>query len=80
VTTLRILLAAGGVDWRDPAQLAEATELLQGTRAGRVPASLAHRIGVRHRLDERQQARLAARILGLDGSPVRARALVRSLG
>lgn len=77
--TLRILLRAAGVDATKASQFGAASGLLQATRVDGVPARLATRIAERHRMNDRQRHLLALEIAGVDGSPARARALVRAL-
>lgn len=79
VESMRVLLDAAGISWRDPKQLDDATELLQGSPASFVPGELAARIGKRNRLTPRERARLARSIVAVDGRPAAARRLVASL-
>lgn len=79
VDSMRTLLGAAGIAWRDPKQLDEATALLQGRPASLVPAELAARIAKRHRLTGRERARLTRSIVAVDGKPEATRRLVASL-
>lgn len=79
VDTMRVLLGAAGIDWRDPKQLDEATELLQGRPARLVPRELAARIARRNRLGDAERAALVRQVAAVGGSPAAARRLVASL-
>lgn len=80
VDSLRILLGAAGIDWKDPTQVDEAVELLQQRELRDVPAELATRIAKRHRLSPAERVRLERGIRRLDGeTPAAARRLVAKL-
>ncbi len=79
VDSLRILLGAAGVQWKDPKQLDEAQELLQKRELRDVPAELATRIAKRHRLTAVQRIKLERGIRNMSGSPSEARRLVGKL-
>jgi hypothetical protein len=80
VDSLRILLGAAGVDWKDPKQLDDAQELLQDGELRDVPKVLAERIATRNRLNAVQRNRLERGIRRLSGDdPAAARRLVAKL-
>ncbi|MCW2921325.1 MAG: hypothetical protein JWL76_1199 [Thermoleophilia bacterium] len=79
VDSLRILLGAAGVSWKDPTQLEEAKDVLQARELRDVPAELATRIAKAHRLSAAQRIRLERGIRRMDGTPSEARRLVGKL-
>lgn len=79
VDSLRILLRAAGVDWKDPKQLDDATDLLQKRELRDVPAELATRIAKQHHLTAPQRMKLERGIRRMQGAPSEARRLVGAL-
>lgn len=77
--TMRVLLAAAGIDTSDPAEFDAASELLQRKEVSQSPARIAAAIAKANRLGPAGRRRIERAIAGLDGDTDAARRLVGSL-
>jgi hypothetical protein len=77
--TIRVLLGAAGIDWKDPAQFDAASRLLQSRDSMQAPTMLAERIAKRNRMGADGQTRIERDIRRLDGDVRAARRLVARL-
>lgn len=79
VATMRVLLAAAGIDTSDPAEFEAASELLQLKEVSQSPARIAAAIAKANRLTPAERLRVERAVVGLDGDTNAARRLAASL-